>query len=595
MSNHTFDGTFLEVSDGMIGKRSAQMPLYDVGNVFAYVLKPGSFHAQLAEAADRLFKDEDFAAFYSTGTGRPSVPPSKLALIYLMQAEAQVSDLEAADRTGCDLRWAAVLRIAAGASFCAKSTLQLFRAHLVLHPEVEAIFAASINEAKRAGLLKGQALKIAIDTKPIRGRGSVQDTYNLVATGIRQVARELAKIAGQQPDEYLRSNDLVRYTEPSVKGSADIDWSDEEARCRVLTEIVVDAKRLLSIAGSHATDAVRTAAKLLEQLMLQDIETKKNDDGSEQSTIIDGTAKGRIPSATDPEVRHGRKSSSKRFNGHKADIAVDEDSGTIVGFNVLAGDAADASGALELVDQVEHNTDMTVEETTADCAYGGGPTRQQFEGADRVLLAKVPQECSRNGLYPKSAFTIDLEKHTVTCPAGNTIGKYSTDKTGKHYSFGSRCSACPLKSLCTTAKSGRTITVHPQEAVIQEARRYQKTPEGRAHLRRRFIVEHRLARLGQLGISQARYKGRKKTRIQLMISCAIANFRLAWNHTARIEAQSDHLTPYYAVIWWLTVVYWLVRTPIQATSPFVRQNTRKLPSTMRLAEMQQKLAFRLCF
>ncbi len=533
----------------MIGKRSAQMPLYDVGNVFDYALKPGSFHAQLAVAAPRLFSDDDFAAFYSTKMGRPSVPPSQLALIYLMQAEAQVSDEEAIARTACDLRWAAVLRTAAGNEYCAKSTLQLFRAHLDLHREVEAIFASSIKEAKRAGLLKGRALQVAIDTKPIRGRGSVQDTFNLVATGIRQLARALAKIAGQDTDAYLLVHDLNRYTEPSIKASADIDWSDEQARSCVLTEIVIDAKRLLSLAGSHGTDAVREAAKLLEQLMLQDIETKKNDDGSEQSTIKDGTARGRMPSATDPDVRHGRKSSSKRFNGHKADIAVDQDSGIIVAFNVLAGDAADASGALELVKRAEHNTDMAVEETAADCAYGGGPTRQEFADAGRVLIAKVPHEPSRDGLYPKSAFTIDLENDTVRCPAGHTSTKYYTEEGSKHFQFGRLCADCPLRSACTKAKGGRRITVHPQEATIREARRYQKTPEGRAHLRKRVVVEHRLARLAQLGIGQSRYKGREKTRIQLMMACAIANFRLAWNQNTGSGAQSGLLVPIYALIW----------------------------------------------
>lgn len=59
----------------MIGKRPAQKPLFEVGNVFDLKLAPKSFHAQLALAAPRLFKDEDFAAFYKDKQGRPSVPP----------------------------------------------------------------------------------------------------------------------------------------------------------------------------------------------------------------------------------------------------------------------------------------------------------------------------------------------------------------------------------------------------------------------------------------------------------------------------------------------------------------------------------------
>jgi hypothetical protein len=71
--------------------------------------------------------------------------------------------------------------------------------------------------------------------------------------------------------------------------------------------------------------------------------------------------------------------------------------------------------------------------------------------------------------------------------------------------------------------------VHPQEALLQAARAYQQTPEGRAHLRERVVVEHRLARLGQLGIGQTRYIGRAKTRFQLLMAATIANLRRTWN------------------------------------------------------------------
>jgi hypothetical protein len=512
------------------------MPLFEVGNVFDLQLPPKSFHAQLALAAPRLFADEDFAAFYKDKLGRPSVPPSLLALTTLLQHESGVSDEEAIHRTAYDLRWAAVLRKEAGQPLCAKSTFQLFRAHLVLHPNVRAIFEASLQEAKRTGLLKGQALSLVIDTKPIRGRGAVQDTFNLLATGIGQLARALAQQAKQKPDDFLAEHDLQRYSSTSVKGSADIDWSDEAAKNDLLSKIVADAKRLLSLSVSTKPE-VRQAASLLEQLLLQDVEVVKSDAGVEQASIKEGTAKGRIPSVTDPQMRHGRKSASKRFNGHKADVGVDQDSQIIVAFDVLSGDAGDASGALALVEQAETNTGQSVEQTTGDCAYGGAPTRQAFAEAGRDLQAKVPQEASRNGLFAKSAFKIDLDHDQVTCPAGQTTMTFSTSpEGGKTFTFGSACADCPLRSVCTTSKSGRSISVHPQEAQLQAARVYQKTPEGKAHLRKRVVVEHRLARLGQLGISQARYCGHTKTRFQLMMACSLANFRWVWNQEAHQAA-----------------------------------------------------------
>lgn len=535
----------------MIGKRSSQMPLFDVGNVFDLKLDPKSFQAQLAHAAPRLFKDEDFAVFYKDKMGRPSVPPSLLALTLLLQHEAGVSDEEAISRTAYDLRWCAVLRQEAGQPLCAKSTLQLFRAHLLLHPEVQAIFAASLKEAKRAGLLKGQAMRLALDTKPIRGRGAVLDTFNLLGSGIRQLGRALAVAAKEKSEDWLRDHDLGRYTSASLKGSADLDWSDEAAKDALLTSVVADARRLLALATSPLPE-IRQAATLLEALLLQDVAVTTPQDGGEVATIKEGTAKGRMPSATDPDVRHGRKSASKRFNGHKADVATDIDSQIIVAFDVLSGDAGDASNAKALVEQAETNTGQAVQESTGDCAYGGGPTRQAFAEAGRDLLAKVPQETSRAGLFAKSAFKIDMEHNTVTCPAGHTATTFTTTEAGgKTFGFGSVCASCPLRTLCTSSKTGRSVSVHAQEAMLQEARAYQKTPEGRARLRERVVIEHRLARLGQLGIGQARYVSRQKTRFQLMLACAIANFRWTWNWEADQGTISGALLPFG---WWCGVV-----------------------------------------
>jgi hypothetical protein len=49
----------------MLGKRTAQSSLFDVGNVYDLKLPSGSFHAQLSAVSGQLFKDESFAAFYS--------------------------------------------------------------------------------------------------------------------------------------------------------------------------------------------------------------------------------------------------------------------------------------------------------------------------------------------------------------------------------------------------------------------------------------------------------------------------------------------------------------------------------------------------
>jgi hypothetical protein len=524
----------------MLGKDTGQLALNDVGNLFPHALRPGSFHAQLAEAAPRLFDDEDFASLYAENIGRPSVPPSLLALVVLMQHEAGVSDAEAVERTGCDLRWSAVLRRGAGEVLCAKSTLQLFRSQLVVHEAAREVLRKSIEEARRAGLLKGNALRVAIDTKPMNGRGAVLDTVNLIAEAMRQVVRALSQKARVKPEDWMLSHGLSRYAQPSVKGEADIDWSDKGARRAFLGEIVADARRLLAEASAQGEE-VHKASGLLSAILLQDVEEGQTQEGEACASMREGTAPGRIPSVSDPQQRHGHKSKSKLFTGHKSAIAVEEESAIITGVEVLAGDAADATGSLELVQQSEENTGLAAAQTVGDCAYGGGANRQSFIEDGRTLYAKVPQATEPKGQFPKQAFAVDLDNHTLTCPEGHVCSSYRDERDGgKTFVFGPVCAGCELRPFCTTSASGRSVHVHPQERLLQEARAFAESPAGRSVLRGRVVVEHRLARLAQLGIGQARYIGRRKSLYQLTIAAAIANLRRTWNWEATRSA-SDAL------------------------------------------------------
>ena len=167
------------------------------------------------------------------------------------------------------------------------------------------------------------------------------------------------------------------------------------ARAGLLAAIVADADRLLE-AARQAQEAlpegslerqgiVAAAAELLGQLLLQDVERTGDDIG-----LKDGVSKDRMVSVHDPEMRHGHKSSRRRFDGHKAAIVVDTDTQLITAVEVLPGNAPDNLGALELVERSEANTGVPVEEALGDAAYGDGDTRQAFADAGRTLVARVP-------------------------------------------------------------------------------------------------------------------------------------------------------------------------------------------------------------
>ena len=148
-----------------------------------------------------------------------------------------------------------------------------------------------------------------------------------------------------------------------------------------------------------------------------------------------------------------------------------------------------------------------------DAAYGDGGTRQAFADAGRKLVARVPGRPDRQR-FPKDDFVIDLTAGSCTCPAGQVTHNIvpagrRTDAAGRVHRLRafqfdeSECMTCPLRSQCISAKGrkGRWVLIHPQEALLQEARALQQSAGYDEYRARRVVVEHRLARLVHLGIA----------------------------------------------------------------------------------------------
>ena len=142
----------------MLGVRPAQRGLLEADHLYLDYVGRGSFYGFLASLRGQLFRDEDFAELYCPDNGRDSVPPSLVATALLLQAYDKVSDLEAKQRADFDIRWKVALGIEVEDRPFAKSTLQLFRAQLILHDRVRAVFQRSLQFARQTGCLKGRRM-----------------------------------------------------------------------------------------------------------------------------------------------------------------------------------------------------------------------------------------------------------------------------------------------------------------------------------------------------------------------------------------------------------------------------------------------------
>ena len=186
----------------MLGERSDQRGLWEADRLYLDHVGRDTFYGMLASLRGRLFRD---AEFYCPDNGRDSVPPSLLATVLLLQSHDKVSDAEAKARADFDIRWKVALGIEIEDRPFAKSTLQVFRAQLILHDKVREVFEGSLRLARESGYLKKHGMKVALDTTNILGRGAVKDTGNLLADGIVKLLRALAQLKGINVGEWAKS------------------------------------------------------------------------------------------------------------------------------------------------------------------------------------------------------------------------------------------------------------------------------------------------------------------------------------------------------------------------------------------------------
>jgi hypothetical protein len=258
---------------------------------------------------------------------------------------------------------------------------------------------------------------------------------------------------------------------------------------------------------------MKEALDLLEKIIQQDLEPDPS--GGGKMRIKRGVAADRRISISDKDMRHGRKSKSRLFNGFKRHVVRDIERPFILAATVRPANEPEHLAADILRPEVEALGPVV--EFHIDRGYLASQWTAQLDMARVAVIAK-PWSVRNGTRFPKTAFRIDLQSQLVTCPAGSSA-TISKDKA----SFGNSCIPCPLRAQCTESTKGRTIAIHPQEAMLIRLRAEKATPEGRVRLRKRTVIEHTLAHVVRRQGPRARYLGIRKNTFDLRRCSAVEN------------------------------------------------------------------------
>jgi transposase len=248
-------------------------------------------------------------------------------------------------------------------------------------------------------------------------------------------------------------------------------------------------------------------------------------------SLVKGVAKDRRISIEDGQMRHGRKSRSVRVDGYKRHVLHDLDTGLIHAVGITPANIAEASVTEAISEDLEQQA-VCLKELHIDRAYlSSHLVRKRSD--DLVVYCKAwPVRDSKR--FSKQAFALDWEKQIIRCPAEQEMPFVPG---GIVHFPKNTCAKCPLQTQCTTSLKGRSVSIHPDEALLIELRQRQQTPQGRAKLRERVAVEHTLAHVGRWQGRRARYRGVRKNLFDLRRCAVVHNLHVL----ARSQALSDEL------------------------------------------------------
>jgi hypothetical protein len=495
------------------------------------------------ELLDEAFQAELETMYRQTGAGKEPLPPARMAMATLIQGYLGASDATLVELTVFDLRVQMVLDcLGHSEPAFSQGALCDFRHRLIRSNMDRRLLEKSVEVAMGQQEFGWRALKssqrVAIDSRPLEGAGRVEDTFNLLGHAARKVVACVAGLLECSTDRVCREAGIPLLLESSVKKALDVDWNEAGQRTRALQVLIQQLDSLVHWVRRELPEQLEEEPlaghlKTLEQLRGQDLEPDPDGGGVRIRQVV---TQDRRVSVEDGEMRHGRKSQSKRFNGFKQHIAAAVDLDLIVACTVTPANRPEAEAAPALQKDMERQG-MRIDELYIDRGYINSPVVESVLEKRGEVLCK-PWASQNGELLPKSEFKLDMRSRTVTCPGGQTL----PFKLGTVVEFDAKvCGQCPLRAECTKAEpgSGRMVRIAENEALQQRLRKLVKSPTGRARLRKRVRVEHRLAHLSRRQGRRARYRGVRKNIFDLRRAAALQNLESWQRHLESPRAQAQ--------------------------------------------------------
>lgn len=507
-------------------------------------LEQGSVAWLLARHRSKLFPDWLFKGWRGESQlGRNAWPADVLMTLVLLRfSEDGVSRRGSCRRAHTDLKWRAAMGLNCDVKPPDEKTVRDFEKFLrKRHPEANVprfvLFHQHIVRlCKEADVLQDERIWVT-DSTPMWCYGAVVDTVRLLGEGIQKVVRRWAEGVRSTFENIAEHWDVEWVLAPSIKGAFDIDWKDKQAQNEVITHLATRAVEIVDKVREDIEHSRRGKRKKLLKLcrnLMKVVEQNLEAAPDGGLTVARKVAAGRLISLTDPEARHGRKSSSKTFNGFKLHVLGDAVSGLIVSLAVTSGNVHDGTPALRLIRRAKELCE-SIEVVLGDTAYGAVGLRVEAKKTLGVKVLAPPPRRNQGHPLGKAAFEIDLKNGQATCPNGRVSDdlKYVLARDGEHKAprfmwAKEGCIDCPFSSECKAKKktgNSRMLFHHHEEELRAQRAEWDK-PETRQQYKKRSQGERLINETVRRGARDAMAWGLGSAELQAYIIAMVNNLSL---------------------------------------------------------------------
>jgi len=497
---------------------------------------------------------DKLCAMYCGDNGRPAIEPVLLAGVLLLQFMEKAPDRQALERVRLHLGWKHALGLAVNDAGFHATSLVVFRRRLLEHQEGRCVFDGILQGLEAKGWVKRRG-KQRLDSTHILGLVSDLSRLEVTRETIRLFLEMLERTQRQSgvPDWALLRE---RYLD------SEIPWHklSKEALAEKFRQAGYDMLALIQWVRSQKDWVEDKQTQLLQRVFREQFEIT-----AQGPAVRKQETSGTVQNPHDPEAQWAAKDTDKKtaWVGYKVQIAEtvpqeqaavaspgEPTSQFITEITTTEAIASDLDGRRRLEHQQEEHGLGRADVQYADSAYITDDTLAQAAEQGRELIGPArPSSNTRSKLFTTDKFDISVAQRRAICPAGHPstqCSRLENEETGQvqyRFEWSYHCDDCPLRALCTDARSGRRmVVVGRYHDHLQTRRREMKTESFRQRMHPRNAIEGTISEFARNGGRRTRYRGLAKTALANYLHGAAINAK-RWMRLLQYRMSPDCLMP----------------------------------------------------